>query len=111
MYLGMSAINLGVFHIVILATFLQALLHVLLIVLLYFDFRTDALIMSASFAVSNIVLSLLSIRLGFTYYGYGYFGACLTALTVGFVIFNYRLRSLLYYTFVGQKIAVRSETM
>ena len=94
-YLGMSAINLGVFHIVLLATFLQALLHVLLIVLLYFDFRTDALIMSAAFAISNIVLSILSIKLGFTYYGYGYFGACLIALTVGFALFNERLRGLL----------------
>ena len=108
-YLKLSSMNLGIFHIVILATFLQALLHVLLIIMLYFDFRTDALIMSASFAVSNILLTLLSIHMGFSYYGYGYFGACLTALTVGFALFNYRLRSLNYYTFVGQKI-VHTET-
>jgi len=110
-YLGMSAVNLGVFHITILATFLLGLSMILLLLLLYFDFRRDALIMSATFAVSNIILSILSIQVGgFSYYGYGYFGACLISLTIGFALFNYRMRYLLYYTFVGQKIIVNTET-
>ena len=108
-YLGMSAMNLGVFHIAILATFLQSLLLTLLIIILYFDFRKDALIMAATFAASNIILSILSIRLGFSYYGYGYFGACLISLMVGFMLFNVKLRYLHYYTFVGQKDIAHAE--
>jgi polysaccharide biosynthesis protein PelG len=109
-YLSMSAVNLGVFQIAILATFLQALLQTLLIITLYFDFRTDALIMSIVFAVTNIVFARLSIYMGFSWYGYGYFGSCLVSLLVGFSIFNYRIKHLLFYTFVTQKIIMHKET-
>lgn len=108
-YLGMSSINLGVFHIAILATFLQSLMLTLLIMMLYFDFRKDALIMALTFAVGNIILTIISIRLGFSYYGYGYFGSCFISLICGFLLFNFRLRFLHYYTFVGQKIIMHSE--
>lgn len=104
LYLGMTSINLGVFQIAILATFLQALLQTLLIIMLYFDFRMDALIMSALFALTNYIFTKISINLGISYYGYGYFASCLVSLMTGFVIFNYRIRHLLYYTFVSQKI-------
>lgn len=103
-YLGMSAANLAVFQIAMLATFLQALLLALLIIILYFDFRSDALIVSIVFALSNLLLTLLSIRMGFSWYGYGYFGSCLISLVIGYLFLVYRLKYLLYYTFVSQKI-------
>lgn len=106
-YLGMSAVNLGVFQIAILATFLQALLLALLIVILYFDFRADALVLSILFAASNTLLTWLSIRMGFPWYGYGYFGSCLLSVVVGFLLLDHRLKHLLFYTFVGQKVVTR----
>lgn len=110
-YLGMTPMNLGVFQIAILATFLQALLQTLLIIMLYFDLRSDALFMSIVFATTNIFFSIWSVRLGLGWYGYGYFFACLAALISGFLIFNYRMKNLLYYTFVSQKIIVHRETV
>lgn len=110
-YLGMSSTNLAVFQIVILATFLQALLHTLLIITLYFDFRSDALILSFVFAASNIIFTRMSILLGFKFYGFGYFAGCLLSLIVGTAIFNYRLKHLLYYTFMGQKIIVHKDVL
>ncbi|MFA4875421.1 MAG: exopolysaccharide Pel transporter PelG [bacterium] len=108
-YLGMTPINLGVFQIALLAAFLQVLLLTLLIIMLYFDFRIDALIMSAVFAASNLLLSMLSIKVGFSWYGYGYFISCLISLIGGYLLFNYRMKNLLYYTFVSQKIIVYRE--
>ncbi|PIR18126.1 MAG: hypothetical protein COV46_01250 [Deltaproteobacteria bacterium CG11_big_fil_rev_8_21_14_0_20_49_13] len=105
-YIGISSINLGVFQIAILAVFLLALLQILLIITLYFDYRTDALILSGTFALTNILFTIVSIWMGFSYYGYGILFSCLTSLVVGFVLFNYRLRSLIYYTFINQKIIV-----
>ncbi|MFH1653651.1 MAG: exopolysaccharide Pel transporter PelG [Pseudomonadota bacterium] len=107
---GMSAMGLAIFQVVILATFLQSLLLPLLLMMLYFDFRLDALIMSAIFAITNIVLSRLSIELGYSYYGYGYLGSCFLALLTGFILFNYRLKHLLFYTFVSQRIIVHVDT-
>lgn len=107
--LGMSAINLGVLQIAILATFLQSLLQTLLIMMLYFDYRIDALFMAALFAVSNTIFSIWSVEGGISYFGYGYFGACLISLTAGFLLFNYRMKHLLYYTFVSQRIIAHSE--
>lgn len=108
--IGMTALNLSIFQIMILATFVQALLQTLLILMLYFDFRNDALAMTMLFALSNIILTKYSITLGFGYFGYGYFGSCLLSLIVGFIMFNYRLKNLLYYTFVSQKIIVHKES-
>ena len=88
------------------AVFLLALLQILLIITLYFDYRTDALILSGTFALTNILFTIVSIWMGFSYYGYGILFSCLTSLVVGFVLFNYRLRSLIYYTFINQKIIV-----
>ena len=107
--LGMSSINLGVFQIAILAAFLQVLLLTLLIVMLYFDFRLDALATSILFAGGNVLLSLLSVRAGFSWYGYGYFGSCLVALVAGYVLFHYRMKHLLFHTFVSQRIIVHSD--
>ncbi|MFH1830226.1 MAG: exopolysaccharide Pel transporter PelG [Pseudomonadota bacterium] len=108
-YLHMSSMQLGIFQIAMVATFLQALLQTLLIIMLYFDFRMDALIMAAIFGISNPLFSLISIKLGFGFYGYGYFASCLVALIIGFVLFDYKMRHLLYYTFVSQKIIVSKE--
>lgn len=106
-YLGMSSINLGVLQISIVATFLQILLLTLLIMMLYFDFRTDALLIALLFAASNLLFSLASVKAGFSWYGYGYFGSCLLALMAGYVLFSYRIKRLLYYTFVSQRIIVQ----
>lgn len=105
-FFGMTAANVGVFQIAILATFLQALLLALLIVILYFDFRADALILAAVFASTNALFSLLSIKMGFVWYGYGYFLSCLISLILGYALLNHRITHLLYYTFVAQKIVV-----
>lgn len=107
--LGMGPLNLGVLQIAILATFVQVLLLTLLIIMLYFDFRTDALILSALFAAGNLGFSLLSIRMGFSWYGYGYFFSCLCSLIGGYLLFDYRMRNLLFYTFVSQKIIVHRD--
>jgi len=107
----MTSTNLGVFQIVILATFLQAILQILLILTLYFDFRRDALILSIVFAVSNIVLTRLSIVLGFSWYGFGYFGACLISVILALVLFNYRVKNVIFYTFVDQKIITHADTV
>ena len=110
-WLGMSAINLGIFQISILTTFLLSLMLALLILMLYFDYRIDALLMSLCFAVTNFIFSAISIKMGFSYYGFGYFFSVLCSLVVGFLLFNYRLYSLHYYTFVRQRIVVHEEAL
>lgn len=107
--LGMTPINLHIFQVAILATFLQAMLQPLLLIMLYFDFRSDAVLTAAIFAATNIVLTHLSILWGPAWYGYGYFGSCLLSLAVGYVIFNARLKRLLFYTFTNQKVIVHKE--
>lgn len=108
-YFGMIPINLGVFQITILSTFLQAMLQSLLIILLYFDLRMDALFMSATFAITNIIFSMISVTLGIDWYGYGYFASCFFSFLFGFFMLNYRMKHLIYYTFVSQKIIVHEE--
>ncbi|MFH1873884.1 MAG: exopolysaccharide Pel transporter PelG [Pseudomonadota bacterium] len=110
-YVGMASMSVTVFQVVVLATFLQAMLLPLLLLMLYFDFRMDALMMSLSFFLGNLFFSLLSIQWGSSYYGYGYLIGCAIALLVGFILFNYRLKHLLYYTFVNQRIIVHKDAI
>ena len=108
-YLKLAPTHIAIFQITLVSTFLLALLLTLFIIILYFDLRTDALITSFIFASTNITFSMISIRLGFPFYGYGYFASCLLSLIVGFVLLNYRLGKLHYYTFATQRIITHKE--
>lgn len=104
--LGMTALNLSVFQISIVAAFPLAILQIIFLLLLYFDLQSEAAVLTVIFAVGNAFFSFISIKLGLSYYGYGFFTACFVSLVVGFVLLNAKLKDLTCATFLYQ----RSET-
>ncbi|MDJ0840042.1 MAG: exopolysaccharide Pel transporter PelG [Acidobacteriota bacterium] len=79
----------------------HAMTAVMLIVLHFFDYRRIALYLACTFLVLNTGFSIISMKMGFAYYGAGYFvSALLTcAITVGAVLRC--IDQALYQIFVG----------
>ena len=90
---------------------LGALFHVqtlfLTIILSYFDNRKATLYIYLMFLVTNAVFTLITLQLGFEYYGAGYFlSAVCTFIAAGVIVINY-VRRLPYHTFVTSNSSVR----
>jgi len=95
-------LQIPLFRIALLASFLQILLTLTIIVLFYFDLRKSVLVITMVFLVSNIILSLLSIHLGLSFYGYGLAYSCLAALSTAFYLLNKGIYDLEFITFASQ---------
>jgi len=102
--LGLLWIQMPILRVCILASFLQALLLMLVVLLLYFDCRREVLILTLIFTALNGVLTYFSIRAGFAFFGYGYAAACMVPLLVGLVMLDRRILHLEFHTFVKQPI-------
>lgn len=93
-----------IFKIGLLSAFLLILFQFLIIILFYFEFRKDALLLTIIFLATNIAATVLSIKLGIRWFGYGFFTACFVSLLTGYFLLNNRLKNLLYLTFAHQPI-------
>ena len=100
--LNLPAEMLPTFRICLIASFVQIMLLILMIVILYFDWRRDAAILAVTFAVLNGALSVISLQWDDRFNGCGYLLACLLTLIWGMAIFDRRMANLDYDTFTKQ---------
>ena len=100
-----STLQIPVFRIVLIGSFLQILLCINVILLFYFDLRKEVLLVSFIFAAGNVLLNVLTIKMGLSFYGYGYTYACLIALMTAFFQLNKNLNNLEFLTFARQPVA------
>ncbi|MDD3353218.1 exopolysaccharide Pel transporter PelG [Zoogloea sp.] len=100
--LGISSLYLPLFYIQTLGASLQVGFLALLNVFFYLDRRRLILGLTLLFCVANLVFTLITLRLGALYYGYGYAAAVLLALVCGLYFLDRRLGKLEYETFMLQ---------
>ena len=103
-FLGLSAVQTGIFQISLIGTFLLVIFMSLLMVLHYLDKGVDAMICTSTFAIINALITGFSIYAGERWYGVGFtvaagIGMVLTALFV-----NHHVRNLEYDTFTPQPL-------
>ncbi|MEO2069107.1 MAG: exopolysaccharide Pel transporter PelG [Desulfurobacteriaceae bacterium] len=91
-WFNLSPLYLPLFNILLLGTSLQLLVMCILALLFYFDLRKEAVYLTISFAILNFLLSIISIKLGPYFYGYGFF----LSLLITFLFGTYLLRRFLY---------------
>ena len=70
------------------------------IVLYYFDLRRTNLIIYLVFLLANGLFTVGTLELGFRFYGYGYFLACLSAFVISSAVVIYAIHKLIYLSFV-----------
>jgi polysaccharide biosynthesis protein PelG len=105
-WLGIDFRQLSIFRFGVAGAFFHAGYLFLSIVLSYLDLRRTQLGMSALLLTTNAVLTLVSIRLGFAYYGYGYFLSALIAFGCCFVAVGNAISRLPYHTFVTMNTSI-----
>ncbi|MBU0650451.1 exopolysaccharide Pel transporter PelG [bacterium] len=102
--LHIQAYQIPVFRIIALGTFIQAIFFIFFIIILYFDFKKLALLLSIIFLISNAAFTYLTTAMDLSYTGYGYFASVLVSLICAFHLLNRKLKTLEYYVFAKQPI-------
>lgn len=102
---GLSALQAGVFRVVVLAAFLLVVFLSLITILFYLDKRKDALICCAVFCFSNAAVTLWDITIGEQCYGVGLVLGLSVAVALAAVRLWVHLRDLEFEVFTRQPIS------
>ena len=94
------------FRLGLVAAFFHSGFLFLMIVLAYFDARRTVLALAGTFLAANGLLTMVTLRLGFQFYGYGYFLSALIAFAAAFIATDRYIRHLPYQTFVPNNASV-----
>jgi len=100
--LHIPQLYLGLFFILTVGALLQLGLMAVLALLFYIDRRVKAMWLSVMFFVSNTTLTLISIDMGPSFYGYGYAISLLFTFSLSIVVIRQTMKRLDYETFMLQ---------
>lgn len=98
--------QLGIFRICILGCFLMMGMLLVINIQFYFDFQRDACLVTAIFFFTNLIFTLISYKIGFTSYGFGFTLSCFVSAFASIFILNHKLRHLEFWTFMKQPILI-----
>ena len=100
--LNISPLYLPLFYVDAVAASLQVALLAVMNVFFYLDKRREVLATVALLAALNVLLSMVSLRLGVVFYGYGFALAMLVTLVFSLRVLERKLGRLEYETFMLQ---------
>ncbi len=100
--LNISPLYLPLFYVDAVAASLQVALLAVMNVFFYLDKRREVLATVALLSVLNVLLSVVSLRLGVVFYGYGFALAMLVTLVFSLAVLERKLGRLEYETFMLQ---------
>lgn len=103
-----SPMQWGMFRVALLGSMLLVLLQLMVTVMLYFEFRRQAAIVTGVYCLTNALFTMVTVRLGYEFLGYGFTIAALVSLLLGYVLLDASLRRLIYHTFASQPIQAPS---
>ncbi len=102
-WLGISEKFVHLYYIDLVGVAAQVLMLAVLNVAFYLDKLRDALILTATMLLSNTVFTLITIKLGPTYYGYG-FGLSMTLTAfVGILLVSREMDNIEFRTFMRER--------
>ncbi|MBF0252632.1 MAG: exopolysaccharide Pel transporter PelG [Candidatus Omnitrophica bacterium] len=102
-------IQIPLFRITVLGAFLHGLLLIAIIIILYFDLRKEAMIVSIVFCATNALFTWITLFLPEQFLGYGYFISCFISLITAFYLLNFKYSRLEYLTFALQPLGSHRE--
>ncbi len=107
-WLGLNFRQLGIFRFGLAGAFFQSGYLFLSIILSYFDQRRLQLKLSLFLLAANGGFTLIALRLGIAYYGYGYFLSSLLAFGLAFLAVARFISRLPYHAFVTMNTSVQN---
>jgi len=106
-WLGLNFIELGIFRYGVLGSTFQILSVYLSILLSYFDYRKGVFWIQVVFFSTNALFTLVCMKMGFSYYGYGYFLSTLVTFITAAIIAETYINKLPYHTFITTNASVQ----
>ena len=100
--IGISPLYAPLFYIDVVGVGLQVLFLSILNVMFYLDYRKETLFLTGLFLLLNAALTWFSIRLGLSFFGYGFAMAMFLTVIVGLLVLSRKLSRLEYETFMLQ---------
>ena len=94
----------AIFRIATLAVFMQSLFMLMNILLLYLLEYKKVILVNFIFFVTNFILTKLCFKLGFTFWGFGFFVASAIAFVLSYFFLSKQLKDLEFKTFFGQPL-------
>lgn len=100
--LGISTLYLPLLYVDVVGAALQVVLLGILNILFYLDQRRAVVVLTAMLPLCNALFTAISLRLGATWFGYGFALAMLVTVLTGIWILSRKLEVLEYETFMLQ---------
>jgi len=99
-WLKIDFLMMGIFRLGVLGAFFQTLTMFIVIILYYFDFRKVALGINFLLLSSNVIFTFVTLKTGFSFYGYGYFLSSILTFAIAYGFTFYHLKNLPFQTFI-----------
>lgn len=109
--LGIAPITAEFFRIAALGAACSVFVLLIMLVLLYFEARREALLLTAVFFASSAILTSLFVPLGTTCYGLGFFMGSVISLVTGFILLRRFLADVIRFAYSSQPLFDRKETL
>lgn len=103
-FLHLAMGQISMFHFAVLGSYFHVLALFELIVLAYFECRRTAMWIQFVFFVSNFVFTYITMKMGFAYYGYGYFLSAVLTFLVATIALYHNAKQLPYGEFIINNI-------
>jgi uncharacterized membrane protein len=103
-WLNVSTMYLPLLFVCLIAVSLNVILWATLDLIFYLDKLFHAAFITFLFMTSNIIFTLISIKLGILYFGYGLLFSLFITVIASFILLNREFNNLLYETYMLQKI-------
>jgi uncharacterized membrane protein len=106
--IGFTESLLDIFKILTLGSYGCIFMFIVILLLLYFDDRKDALYITSLFMVTNLVFTVLTLLLGESTFGFGFFLSTMLSLCLGLARLLSYLKAINYHTFCTQPIFLKN---
>jgi len=104
-------LQLGIFRLGVLGSFFQVLILFTTIILSYFDCRKANMWIFIFYFTSNTILTLVFMKMGYAFYGYGFFLASALSFFLSAAILFAHVRKLPYHAFITNNNSVKVPKM
>jgi polysaccharide biosynthesis protein PelG len=104
MALGVDYLELSIFRLGTVGAFFAALNFFMVVIFSYFDSQDNMFKLTGMMLISNIIMTLISLYLGFPFYGYGFCFSMILSFFVGSLLFVNFLNNLTYHIFITNTV-------
>ena len=104
-FLGYRGVSLWVFRILLVGVFFHVVNLNLNIILLYYELRKQAFLLTLTFAVTNALFTLFSLHLGIQYFGAGFLASTLLTAFISWRVLMRAVQRIDFLIFASQPLS------